>query len=85
VSPARRGQAPRKLWDPRGAVRRRANCEPRAARSGAAHAVSPARRAYALRTAAAACNPSRSIVSSRILNFCTLPVTVIGNSSAKTT
>ena len=50
-----------------------------------ANAARPARRPYALRTAAASCSPSRSTDASRILNFWTLPVIVIGNSSTKIT
>jgi len=45
----------------------------------------PAREPYALFTAAASSNPSRAIASSRILNFCTFPVTVIGKASVNTT
>src|SRR5207302_774075 len=39
----------------------------------------------AVSTAAACCKPKRSIPISRSLNFCTLPVTVVGYSSTKTT
>jgi hypothetical protein len=44
-----------------------------------------ARSPYALRTASASWSPSRSTDASRILNFWTLPVIVIGNSSTKIT
>jgi hypothetical protein len=40
-----------------------------------------ARGAYAVAIAAAAPSPSSSVAVSRILNFCTLPVTVIGKES----
>ena len=51
-------------------------------RSGAAREL---RAPYALFTAAASSSPNREIASSRILYFCTLPVTVIGKPSVKTT
>ena len=40
---------------------------------------------YAVAIAAASPSPSSSIAVSRILNFCTLPVTVIGNESTNLT
>src|SRR3954451_21506526 len=40
---------------------------------------------YAVATSAARCSPYSSIAASRSLNFCTFPVTVIGNSSTKRT
>jgi hypothetical protein len=40
---------------------------------------------YAVAIAAAWPRPSSSTASSRILNFCTLPVTVIGNESTNFT
>ena len=40
---------------------------------------------YALRTSAAPSKPSSSIETSRILNFWTFPVTVMGNSSVMRT
>jgi hypothetical protein len=41
------------------------------------------RNAQAVRVPAASSRPSSAIEVSRILNFCTLPVTVMGNSSTK--
>ena len=64
----------------------------RAARGGTRPSLSPRMAgrlatavAHALTTAAAASSPSSRTDSSRILNFCTLPVTVSGNSSTNTT
>ncbi len=48
-------------------------------------ALGPSPDAYAVTTSAACPRPSSSIAVSRILNFCTLPVTVIGNESTNLT
>jgi hypothetical protein len=40
---------------------------------------------YAVAIAAASLSPSSSVATSRILNFCTLPVTVIGKESTNFT
>src|SRR5205823_496439 len=61
-------------------VAERARLQGDAARAGAQTVA-----CYAVATVAACSRPSSSIADSRILNFCTLPVTVIGKESTNFT
>ena len=71
-----------------GSRARRGPCD-RSRRAGRNHLAGHGRATpagpYALRTAAASWSPRRSIDASRILNFWTLPVIVIGNWSTNNT